>query len=416
MGDVCRVVGGSTPDTNVSDYWGGDIPWLTPEDLARDHSQYVSEGRRNITEQGYVSCSTQLVPAGTILFTSRAPIGYVAIARQPVCTNQGFKSFVLPAGISSKYLYWYLRWATPLIRKMGSGTTFAEISGKVAKTVPLLLAPGPEQERIASAIEEQLSRVDVSESLVRRARHNSVLMRAAVLTDALRGDWPSKRLGDVAEVFVGTTPARSNAALWNGGVPWVSSGEVAFCRIKRTHETISPSATRTNRVHPPGTVLLAMIGEGKTRGQAAILNIEAAHNQNSAAIHLDPAFARPEWLFYLLMQRYAETRSVSSGNNQPALNKARVQSIEIPLPSLDQQDRIVADLDVSLSVLERFMTTIDDTLARSAQLRHAILGRAFSGLLVPQDPADEPAERLLARIARQHHGASRATQNGGGDD
>ena len=238
MGDVCRVVGGSTPDTNVSDYWGGDIPWLTPEDLARDHSQYVSEGRRNITEQGYVSCSTQLVPAGTILFTSRAPIGYVAIARQPVCTNQGFKSFVLPAGISSKYLYWYLRWATPLIRKMGSGTTFAEIFGQGGKdsSVAASARTGARADRFRYR-GTALPRVDVSESLVRRARHNSILMRAAVLTDALRGDWPSKRLGDVAEVFVGTTPARSNAALWNGGVPWVSSGEVAFCRIKRTHET-----------------------------------------------------------------------------------------------------------------------------------------------------------------------------------
>ncbi|MGH8301538.1 MAG: restriction endonuclease subunit S [Steroidobacteraceae bacterium] len=82
IGTVCEVVGGSTPRTAVSDYWDGDIPWLTPDDLSRDHSQYVAGGRRCLTEAGYSSCSTQLIPAGSVLYTSRAPIGYVAIAKQ----------------------------------------------------------------------------------------------------------------------------------------------------------------------------------------------------------------------------------------------------------------------------------------------------------------------------------------------
>src|SRR5207245_2411142 len=117
---------------------------------------------------------------------------------------------------------------------------------------------------------------------------------------------------------------------------WVSSGEVAFCRILRTRETISPQAvTSPDRLHPAGTVLLAMIGEGKTRGQAAILDVPAAHNQNSAAIRIDQSQCTPEWLFYVLMGRYEETRRAGSGAQQPALNRARVAALSVPLPPLE---------------------------------------------------------------------------------
>ena len=159
---------------------------------------------------------------------------------------------------------------------------------------------------------------------------------------------------------------------------------------------ISPLATTPERVHPQGTVLLAMIGEGKTRGQAAILDVAAAHNQNSAAIRLDPAVARPEWLYYVLMQRYAETRRAGSGNNQPALNKARVQSIEIPLPTLVDQDRIVSSIELSLTVLARLATTVGLALTRSECLRRSILESAFEGCLVPQVSVTESAMMRLA--------------------
>ena len=196
IGMVCEVVGGSTPRTTVDDYWDGDIPWLTPDDLSRDRSQYVAAGRRCLTKTGYSSCSTQLIPAGSVLYTSRAPIGYVAIAKQAVCTNQGFKSFVPPPGLSSRYVYWYLQWATPMIRNLGSGTTFAEISGKVAKTIPLRLPPTAEQERIVEAIEEHLSRLDTAEQLLRSARSRLDPLVVSFIDVATDG-FPTKPLGEL---------------------------------------------------------------------------------------------------------------------------------------------------------------------------------------------------------------------------
>ena len=87
IGHVCEVVSGSTPKTTVPEYWNGSIPWVTPDDLSRHREKQISGGARFITDAGYQSCSTRMVPTGSVLFTSRAPIGYVAIATQPVCTN-----------------------------------------------------------------------------------------------------------------------------------------------------------------------------------------------------------------------------------------------------------------------------------------------------------------------------------------
>lgn len=406
IGDVCEVVGGATPKTKVAEYWGGDVAWLTPDDMSRHHGKYIAHGARSLTDQGYDSCSATMVPKGTVLFTSRAPIGYVAIAQAPVCTNQGFKSFVPPEGVLSDYLYWYLRYTTPDIRDMGSGTTFKEISKRVAASIPLRLPPLAEQRRIVDAIEEHLTRIDSADQDVASAVARLGRYRMSILQSRIRGDWPILPLGNLGEVFVGSTPSRADPSLWGGPVPWVSSGEVAFCRISETAETISKDAVREDRIHPPGTVMLGMIGEGKTRGQAAILDVPAAHNQNSAAIRLDPEKALPEWLYLVLLAQYEATRQAGSGGNQPALNKARVKALPVPTPPVEVQRVVVEQLDRLMAQIGRAASALESVAARSVALRQSVLAEAFCGRLLPQDPDDEPASRLVDRISRD-----RATQH-----
>src|SRR5690606_11744154 len=133
--------GGATPKTSNPSYWGGLIPWVTPDDLSRHDRRGISCGARSLTDEGLRAASVRILPAGTVLFSSRAPIGYVAIAEVPLGTNQGFKSVVPPRGLLSDFLYWYLRFATPLIESMASGTTFKEISKRRMQEVPLPLPP-----------------------------------------------------------------------------------------------------------------------------------------------------------------------------------------------------------------------------------------------------------------------------------
>ncbi len=188
MGDVSHIIGGGTPKTSDSaNFVGGKVPWITPADLSSHLDKFIAYGRRNITEQGLRTSSARLMPAGTILLSSRAPIGYVAIAAHAVTTNQGFKSFVLPDGLDSSYVYYYLRRSRELLNDLGTGTTFKEISGTRAGTVPIPVAPLPEQHRIVAEIEKQFTRLDASVAALKRAQANLKRYRASVLKAACEG-------------------------------------------------------------------------------------------------------------------------------------------------------------------------------------------------------------------------------------
>ena len=212
------------------------------------------------------------------------------------------------------------------------------------------------------------------------------------------------KVGHLFDVYVGATPSRKNEKYWGGDIPWVSSGEVAFCAINDTEEKITRDGyeNASTVAHPIGTVMLAMIGEGKTRGQAAILQIRAAHNQNTAAIRVSETSCSTKLFYYFLLYQYELTRLLGSGNNQKALNKDRVSNMIYPLFSVYEQEQISGVIDEKLSALESIESDISDELARSEVLRQSILKKAFSGHLVPQNPDDEPASVLLERIANEN--------------
>ena len=136
ISDIGTVVGGATPSTKKPEnYENGKIAWITPKDLSTFTGRYIERGERNITEVGLRSCSTQLLPKNTVLFSSRAPIGYVAIAANEVCTNQGFKSVVPNEKTDPLFLFYLLKYNRDKIEGMGSGTTFKEVSGTTMKNI-----------------------------------------------------------------------------------------------------------------------------------------------------------------------------------------------------------------------------------------------------------------------------------------
>ncbi len=153
---IGEVVGGGTPKTTVSEYWNGEIPWLTPADFSGYEDMYISAGSRTITEIGLQSSSAQMLPTNSILYSSRAPIGYIAINSNPVSTNQGFKSLV-PFDIAmTQYLYYCLKARTDDIVRRATGTTFKEISGtEMAETI-IPLPPINEQKRIFEQASQML--------------------------------------------------------------------------------------------------------------------------------------------------------------------------------------------------------------------------------------------------------------------
>jgi type I restriction enzyme S subunit len=153
IGDIGQVIGGGTPSTKDKLYYGGEIPWITPKDLSDHKFTFIERGERNITKIGLNNSSARLLPGGTVLFTSRAPIGYVAIAKNAVSTNQGFKSIICnPQKAYNKFIYYALKYYKDKIENVASGSTFKEISGTTLKNFEILLPPLDEQKVIADRL------------------------------------------------------------------------------------------------------------------------------------------------------------------------------------------------------------------------------------------------------------------------
>nr|MBQ4454166.1 restriction endonuclease subunit S [Clostridia bacterium] len=163
IADIGTVVGGATPSTKkIENYENGNIAWVTPKDLAGFSGRFISHGERNITEIGLKSCSTQMMPKHSVLFSSRAPIGYVAIANNELCTNQGFKSVVPNENTDYMFLYYLLRYNKEKIENMGSGTTFKEVSGNTMRGIEVTVPESIEDQKkiasILSTIDEKIER------------------------------------------------------------------------------------------------------------------------------------------------------------------------------------------------------------------------------------------------------------------
>jgi len=164
------VVSGGTPSTKEPSYWGDEINWISPADLTGYTNKTISKGAKSITEKGLENSSAKLMPAGSVHFSSRAPIGYVAISSESLCTNQGFKSLVPAQGIFNEYLYYFFKAAKHLAEERATGTTFREISGTAFGKLPFPLAPHNEQLRIVAKIEELFSELDKGIESLKAAR------------------------------------------------------------------------------------------------------------------------------------------------------------------------------------------------------------------------------------------------------
>jgi type I restriction enzyme S subunit len=152
IGEIADVGGGTTPSTKVKDYWDGDVTWITPNDLASHRFRYIARGERNITEKAVRENSLRIYPSETVLLTSRAPIGYIAIARNPVTTNQGFKNIIPKDGTKSEFLYYFLKNIVEYLRDIAGGSTFSELTATTLREVKIPYPSSTEQSRISTIL------------------------------------------------------------------------------------------------------------------------------------------------------------------------------------------------------------------------------------------------------------------------
>ena len=200
VSDFAEVVGGGTPSTKDQTNFGEAIPWITPKDLSTHQSRYIARGERSLSTRGLAGSSAKRLPAGTVLVSSRAPIGLTAIAQNEVSTNQGCRSLILNADIAdSEFVYYLMTASTDYLHQHANGTTFMELSGGVFKSLEFMLPRLDEQRRIAEVLGALDDAVEVSRSLVASLGAGIQLEAAALLQSA--GE-ETQLLTDVATIVL----------------------------------------------------------------------------------------------------------------------------------------------------------------------------------------------------------------------
>lgn len=385
--------------------------------------------------------NTAITRAETIIIGRKGSVGEVHYSESP-CWPIDTTFFVdhFPPTSYPKYLFYFLKSSD--LANLDRSTAVPGINRNDLYNIQLPLPPLHEQQRIVAKIESLFAESRTARQALDRAEPLLNKFRQAVLSTAFRGElterdpndepasvlvdriraerrrrweeglrakgkdpayskymepelpdarelgelpegWTWSSLGELFEVNLGGTPSRKQSAYWNGDIPWASSGEVSFSRIKETRERITEAGLKNSnaRLNPAGTVLLAMIGEGKTRGQSAILDVAACNNQNVAAILCPQTPIPSEYVFYWLVSRYVETREGSSGGAQPALNRARVKQIPLPVAPLSEQHRIIERVRSLLGHEDEIRRAIELAVRRADKVNQAILARAFRGEL-----------------------------------
>ena len=370
LSEIGTVVGGATPSTSVSSYYGGDIPWLTPKDLSNFQDRYIEKGERNITQEGLDSCSAQLLPANTVLFSSRAPIGYVAIAKNPIATNQGFKSIIPNEKVDSLFLYYILKYNKDKIEAMGSGTTFKEVSGAVMKNVEISLPSLEEQRRIAGI----LGAIDDKIENNRRINTNLELQAQALykqwFVDNRNDDWEMKSLSDLMGYQGGSQPPASEF------IDKPQDGYVRFVQIRdyasNTHPTYIPIAKK-NKLCNKKDIMIARYGASLGR---ICFGLDGAYNVALAKVKPLENHYKEFLRCYLSSNEFYNginmkgNRAVQAGFNQSDINSFTI--------SCPKDDVFVAFENIASKILDKrlLLQQENETLAT---LRDTLLPKLMNG-------------------------------------
>ena len=378
LGDVCKINNGGTPKSKVSDYWGEGIHWLTPKDMGKLSGRYVSKTERQISQEGLANSSAKLIPQDSVILSCRAPIGHVAINEAPMSFNQGCKGLVPSPAILVEYLYYFLIFSRQLLNDLGTGTTFKEISGKTLANVDVPLPPLSEQQRIVAKLDAAFAEInraiDVAESKYTEVEK----LKAALLASALNGeDWKKLKLGDVCKIVNGSTPLRKESKFWaDGDVPWFTIDDMRLQGrdIFSTAQHVTQAAVEEKKVKliPENSVLLCCTA---SIGEAAIARKEMATNQQFNALTPLRDELSCEYLYYITTTLKKQLMRVSGSTTISFVSMGKLREIEIPLPPLSEQQRIVAKLDAAFAEIDKSAESISEARASYLALKSAILAQ-----------------------------------------
>lgn len=359
--ELGKVVGGATPSTRNPENWEGSIPWLTPKDLANHRGRFIKKGEKSISQKGYESCSTKMLPKGTVLFSSRAPIGYCAIAENDICTNQGFKSIVPNENTDSLFLYYLLKNNVDTIANSASGTTFLEISGKAMEEIEVVIPEDKNEQRQIAQILDAFDR-----KIENNLKLNDYLAETAdsLFINTFGHLEENAVLSDIANITMGQSPTgASYNNVGNGAVFYQGRGEFGWRFPTRRLFTTEPK-----RMAKAGDILMSV------RAPVGDLNIayeDCCIGRGLAVINC----SYPSFCLYLMRSLCKKLNAYNSeGTVFGSINSKDLKNIEIALPNVEDiiefEDKVVPiDNLIKLNEIEN---------RNLSQLRDMLLSKLMS--------------------------------------
>lgn len=363
-----EIVGGATPSTKCEDYYGGSIPWITPKDLSSFKGRYITSGERNITEKGLASCSAQMMPKDAVLFTSRAPIGYVAIASQSVCTNQGFKSIVVNEKADPLFVYYLLKYNKDAIEAMGSGTTFKEVSGKTMRAVKVRIPLDVSyQKRIAAVLDSLDTKIENNE----RINDNLADFLQTVYQERFGDTGLVANQGILSDIC---SYSRDKVAVSELNVStYFSTENMLSGKAGSTEATSLPITSQTTACHKGDTLISNIRPYFKK-----IVYCEDNCGCSTDVLCFTPS--QPRYSAYLFSTLYADKFFAfmvagSKGTKMPRGDKQQIMTYPVVLPS---EEELAGFNTIALPLLEQIYSNRSEN-KRLSILRDTLLPKLMSG-------------------------------------
>ena len=415
LGGVTQVIGGGTPSTSKKEYYdGGTISWLSPVDLSNYNDIYISHGNKMITLEGLNNSSAKLLPKDTVCLTSRAPIGYVAIAENELSTNQGFKSFLPSPTYLARFLYWYLKGNKELLESKASGTTFLELSASKAATIEFPLPPLSEQQRIVERIEELFAKLDEAKERLQEVADSFAVRKAAILHKAFTGEltqqwrrengvsdesWENVSLDSVCKsIYDGDhmPPPKSETGIPFLVISNVNTGFISFekCRFVPEEYYDGLSETRTPEI---GDILYTIVG---SYGIPVMVDTDKkfCFQRHMALLKPKDIYNRFLWRQLQTQSFFEQATSIATGTAQLTVPIKGLRKLIVKCPTLPEQHSIVRLIDDLLAREHAAQQAAEQALASIDLMKKSILARAFRGELGTNKASEASALELLRQV------------------
>ncbi len=373
LGDICTIVSGTTPKSSCPEYWDGNINWVTPAEL-NDESDVIYESQRKITKQAVVNTSLKSFPVGTVLLSSRAPIGKVAIAGVEMYCNQGFKNLICSEAIYNRYLYHFLKNKTEYLNSLGRGATFKEISKSIVEKIEIPLPPLEEQRRIAALLDKVRDLI-----AKRRAQLDKLDLLVKARFVEMFGDpaentrWSTMKLSQLGELNRGVSKhrPRNDPRLLGGAYPLIQTGDVSNSGlyILNYSSTYSELGLEQSRLWKSGTLCITIAAN---IAQTSILTFDACFpdsvvgfvpndNTNSVFIHY----------WFSFFQKILEEQAPQVA--QKNINLKILSDLDVIVPPYTLQE----DFSAFVGQVEKSKLTIQQSLDKLEVLKKALMQQYF---------------------------------------